>query len=362
MITSILIDATHLGTAQPTGVEAYVRALLPALSRLLMEEKVTVTWVGHEHERPECLPEGVQWLYSPHTPFWSQRRLPTLLKATEPDLFYTPSGIPPLRWHGKTAMTVHDMATYLAPEAFSPADRFRLGWLSAHAAHRASRLIVPSRYTFSLVERFWKIPPARLVVVPHGPTLDKDIAPEVVAGCDPENYFLFVGRLERKKNLLPLIAGFSKYAAKGPGQLVLAGKEGHGIKEIRHAIARLPEEIRARVILPGYVSVGQKRWLMEHAKAVLVPSIVEGFGMPVLEGFAAGVPVLCSQAGSLPEIAGNAALYSQPDIGTDWFLQMQKLDDVELRHKMVLAGKRRLEDFSWERAAEGTAGALLSLG
>ena len=357
MLTSIVIDATHLETSTPTGIEMYTLQLLPALSRQLIARNVGVSWVGHSHQKPNCAPEGVQWLHSAHHSLWSQAALPGLLNALEPDLFFTPSGIPPLRYSGKVALTVHDMAAYIVPEAFSRSDRLLLRSFMGRVAKKAVSIIAPSRYTKALIERFWQIPSERITVVAHGP-VSLDEATELVPGCENTGLLVYIGRIETKKNLLPVIAGFAKYATEQPGQLVLAGSKGIGAAKVLKAIAVLPSEVRSRIVMPGYISDRQKRWLLEHAQTVLVPCPVEGFGFPILEGFAAGVPIICAQAGALPEVAGNAVLYAQSDIGTDWYLQMLALLESDVARRLVILGQKRYETFNWQSTAEQTAIAL----
>lgn len=361
-ISTLAIDATHAGMAEnPTGVEVYSSVLLPRLSELLMAQNIDVTWIGHTAQPSPITPKGVHWISSPHRRFWSQTTLPSLLSHIRPNLFFTPSGIPPLRSVVPTAATVHDLAVYLVPHAYSPADRFRLDWLSRHACRQASRIITPSQYVSQQVQQFWHIQPHKIAVVPHG------YEPESVAPLPVElpvrRFFLYVGRVETKKNLGVVIDGFAKLAAEDEViGLVLAGRPGLGSAAIMRHIAKLPTSIRSRIFLPGYVSENQKIWLYQQAIAVLVPCPVEGFGFPVLEAFAVDKPAICAQSGALTEVAGDAALYVQPDIATDWYLHMRKaIQEPELVHELVRKGRQYLAAYTWESAAKQTAQALTTL-
>jgi glycosyltransferase involved in cell wall biosynthesis len=357
--SAVALDATHFATGRPTGVERYVDALLPRLSRRLQQSGASVTWIGHAPQAPAGMPTGVGWTVSPYRRFWSQTGLRQLVADTTPSLFFTPSGLPPLHTKTRTVLTVHDLAVYAAPEAFSVSQRFRQRQLVRAAARAASHVIVPSRFTSEQVNRLWKLAPEKVSAVPEG-FVDPEVAAEAVGSLGGVPFFVFVGRLERKKNLSTVVEGFARLVAEQDCRLVLAGSPGYGYAHIKQAIAALPSVARARVIEPGYVSDGQRRWLLENAVAGLVPSPYEGFGLPVLECFAAGCPVICAQAGALPELAADAAVYVQWDIATDWYLQMKAvLADAASVRPLVERGREYLKLYTWERTAELTSQVLL---
>ncbi|MBU6389180.1 glycosyltransferase family 4 protein [Patescibacteria group bacterium] len=362
MIKSILIDASHYRTEAPTGVEYYVSSLLPALSDELTAKGTAVAWVGHTAEKPAGVPKHVEWVTSPYRRFWSQTALLKVLKERRPDLYFSPSGLMPFRYQGNTAVTVHDLAVYHLPEAYSFGQWIRLRFLMKRAAKQAAVIITPSITTQKEIMRHWKILANRIAVTPLAvPAVAA--APEAVDGVSRDHpYFLFVGRIELKKNLDPVIRGFAKLPAAMAARLVLAGKDGYGAAGIHRQIAKLPEEIRNRVIATGYVSESGKQWLLEHAHAVVVPGLSEGFGLPVLEAFTAGVPAICAQAGSLVEVGADAVLYAQGDIATDWDIQMAKLlEDQGLRKECVEKGKKYAGNYRWQKTAELTANAFLQV-
>ncbi len=361
MSESILIDATHFATSRPTGVERYVDHLLPLLSSQLVEKGYQVGWIGHATTAPDGLPAGVDWVRSPVSRLWSQVALPRLLRQLRPVLYFTPSGIAPLSYNGKTALTVHDLAAYREPASFSPGELVRQRLMMSRAARRAASILVPSQFTAQSVIKTWKVPASRIHVTPLALAYEAGgLEPEPVAGIDPQlPFFLYVGRLERKKNLLPLIAGFAALAAERPCRLVLAGKDSFRAEDVRAAIAALPAPQRAAIILPGYVSDAQLEWLYSQALATVVPSHLEGFGMPVLESFAHALPTLCADAGSLPEVADKAAQYVQFDSASDWRQKLEQiLDDASLRQALAAAGQQRLKEYSWQRTAQLSAEAL----
>jgi len=361
MQKSIIIDATHLGVAQPTGVEYYTSEILPRISSRLIGAGWPVSWVGHTSDSPTPLPKGVQWIHSPHHPGWSQLVLPKLLKTLKPYIFFTPSGIPPVRCPVKSAMVVHDMGVYRFGENYLPGEVLRLGWLSKLAAKHASLIISPSTYTTQEIRHFWPKYKGALVVIQHGYEAPKASA-EAVPNIAAVPLFLFVGRIENKKNLRPLIEGFARAAEEQDMQLVLAGKHGYGAATLEKYIHKLPEKVRNRIHLLSYISEAQKVWLYQYAAAGVLPCPAEGFGMPVLDCFHFGVIPICAQAGALPEVAGEAGLYVQEDSPTDWYLHLRDVAKGSIdRAHLVAQGKSRLAHFDWERAAEETASALLAL-
>lgn len=354
--SAITLDATHFGLPKPTGVERYVDALLPLLTRELQSRGARVAWVGHG-QAPAGIPDTAAWLSSPYRRFWGQTGLPKLLAQTRPDLFFTPSGIAPVRTAVKTAMTVHDLGAYEVPAAYSLGQRVRLKGLSRRAAVGASRIIVPSRYTAGQVKNYWKIDESRIVVVPEG-YVRCEADEEPIPALADMPFFLFVGRLETKKNLLPLLLGFEKLIVERGGnvRLVLAGGQGFGYRQISREIARLNPAAESCVIETDYVTDGQKRWLYANAAAGVVPCPIEGFGLPVLDCFAAGIPVVCARAGALPEVGSDACLFAVPESPTDWYLQLR--DALGGNEELVKRGRKYLATYDWTLAAAKTAEAL----
>lgn len=357
MITSILLDATHFGTPEPTGVELYTDELLPRLSRLLQQKNVKVNWIGHTETPPNGMPDNVEWHFSPYEAFWSQRQLGKELQYILPDLFFTPSGLTPLRVSTPTALTIHDLAVYHFPKAFSTNQRLRLTTLSRAAAKRASVVITPSQYTKDEIVRQWKVSEEK-VAVTHLAPFTIPIEPDDVPLTGSAPLLLFVGRIELKKNLIVLIEAFGKLEP-GSARLVLAGSDGYGANRIHQTILKLPENIQQNIFFPGYITAAQKRYLHELATLAIVPGTVEGFGLPVLEAFMYKVPVLCSNSGSLPEVGGKAAFYAEPIDKASWVRQLQAiLGDAKLREEHIKLGTERLSNFHWDKTASITASAL----
>ncbi len=354
MSKSILIDATHFGTKQPTGVELYVNELLPRISSILQNHDVTVSWVAHEFR--EELPGGVEAITSPYSKGWGQRALTKLLREKKPDLFFTPSGIPPYFSPVATAMTVHDLSYYDNPQSYSFPAKIRLNAVMPRVAMRSSLILVPSEFVKNDITNRWRISSAKIMVTYLAESLAKE---EEIVSLPNVQFAFFVGRIELKKNLIPLVKALAEVPEL---HLVCAGRDGYGAEEVRRAILQLPQEVQNRIHLIGYISQAQKRWLYLHSRLTVVPGMGEGFGMSVLEAFRLGSPVIVSASGSLPEIADNGAILVQGDDVEEWRRALMLIQsDETVRKDLISRGHERSNQFSWDRCAEETARALLAV-
>ena len=165
-------------------------------------------------------------------------------------------------------------------------------------------------------------------------------------------YFLYVGTIEPRKNLQMLAKVFGRFASsrRRPPQLVLCGYQGWSNTEILREFESLVQRELLRFL--GYVPAGDLPGLYSGALALLYPSLYEGFGLPVVEAMASGCPVLCSRRASLPEVAGEAALFVDPDSETEILEGLRRLEgDALLRSSLRERGFQQAGQFSWERSA-----------
>ncbi|HXA52858.1 MAG TPA: glycosyltransferase family 1 protein, partial [Candidatus Acidoferrum sp.] len=174
-----------------------------------------------------------------------------------------------------------------------------------------------------------------------------------------ENIILCVGAIQRRKNMTRLVEAFE---AVDPGwSLILAGSDGYGADEVRARIAA--SRARARIEAPGYVSPQELAGWYARARVFAFPSLDEGFGMPLLEAFSAGLPVLTSNRSALPEVAGDAALLVDP-LDTDSIAEgLRRITrDADLRAELARRGRLRAEGFRWDKAVAETWNVYASLG
>jgi glycosyltransferase involved in cell wall biosynthesis len=293
--------------------------------------------------------------------------MPRIEWSTEFDVLLATNFLPPATRRDGVVLVVHDLAHERLPETAPHMNaRWRRSfdrWLA-----KAAGVIVPSQATRTDLLAGHDVDADRVHVTPLGVDVAA-FAPASEAavhavrrkyGIDGR-YALFVGGIEPRKNVENLVEAFAMLA---PGtRLVIAGGpvrwDPKAAERLDEAIAALSPAARARIMRTGYVSDQEKVALLTGATLLAYPSLYEGFGFPVLEGFASGVPVLTSTVSSLPEVAGEAAVLVEPrDPRAIADGLSQLFDDDDLRAMMTAAGMTRAARFTWERTARLTAEAL----
>jgi glycosyltransferase involved in cell wall biosynthesis len=277
-----------------------------------------------------------------------------------PDVFFTPAHVIPFSYRGRSVATVHDLGYTVFPEAHTRRQRAYLAWSTSHNARRSRIVLADSRATRDDLIRVVGVDSQKIAVVYPG--LDPELArvedsAEIDRVCARYNithpYLLHIGTVQPRKNLQRLIAAFASVADQIPHQLVLAGKAGWLAAPIHDAIAHLPPALQQRIVLPGFTADEDKAALLSGATALLYPSLYEGFGFPVVEAQQCGVPVLCADSSSLPEVAGTSALLIDPYDEEALAVGIVRIinDDV-LRDRLIAAGEQNLVRFDWGVAAE----------
>jgi glycosyltransferase involved in cell wall biosynthesis len=358
------VDASRATVAQRTGTEAYslhlIRGLLALDSghsfRLYFNQAPvpglfrTSTGAVHCEQRVMTFPR-----------LWTQVRLSAEMLVRPPDVLFVPSHVLPIAHPRRSVVTVHDLGHRFYPEAHTPGQRRYLEWSTRYHVSSAAHLLADSEATRRDLVQHYGADEARITVVHLGvdPALRPVVDPAELDrvrskyGLAP-SYLLYVGTLQPRKNLVRLIEAFAEVcrASDVPSdlQLVLAGKKGWLYQEILERGRELGVE--ARIVFPGFVAEADLAALYSGACLFVMPSLYEGFCMPVLEAMACGTPVACSTASSLPEVVGDAALLYDPHSVremTDAMLRLLREDG--LRRSMIAHGARRARAFTWERAA-----------
>jgi len=371
----VVVDARSAVDPRRTGVGQYTRALLRALppadpgTRFVAwyldvrgiggRPRRFAGWAPNLSERATRLPTRF------YGPLSSRTGLPKLeWLAGASDVVLAPNFVAPPSSASCIVVVVHDLSREVMPETAPHHDaRWRRGF--ERSLRRASAVIVPSEAARQDLERFYGIDPERVRVIHHGTDAEAfapSIPPEVeeirsrFAIEGP--YVIFLGGLEPRKNLEMLVRGFGMIEDRRCW-LVLAGGTVRWApnysERIDRAVAELPADVRARVVRTGYVPDADRRALLSGAEVLAYPSRYEGFGFPILEGFAANVPVLTSNRSSMPEIAGNAALLVDPDDPASIAKGLDELlGDDDLRNVLRASGTARVASFTWERCARQT--------
>ncbi len=259
-----------------------------------------------------------------------------------------------------TILTVHDLIFRHLPAHHKPLNRWYLNLTMPLYCRRATHVIAVSECTRRDLVAAYNLPPEKITVVheaaaPRFRPQPPDTVVAVRARYHlPDRYLLFVGTIEPRKNLTRLLSGFEAIHADGlTDGLVIVGKRGWLYDDFFSRLEQSPA--RAAVILPGYVPDEDLPAIYAGAQALVLPSLYEGFGLPVLEAMACGTPVTCSDTSSLPEIAGDAALHFDPDSVeslTDALRHL--LSDTDLRAALRQRGFEQAAKFSWDQVAAET--------
>ena len=274
------------------------------------------------------------------------------------NVFFSPDGFIPLGMGIPKVSMVHDVAYLRYPEHLQPRIRaFYKKWMPRYLAY-TDHIITVSEFSKSELIAGYNIHPDKISVVHNGVTEtykplnneQKRFMRERYAKGHP--FFLYLGAIHPRKNVLTLVRAFEKFKSDHPSdhQLVLAGRASWHTEDVFKSISQSP--CKASIHLPGYIPTAEATMLVGSAEAMIYPSLYEGFGLPLVEAMSCGVPVICSNVSSLPEVAGNAALLFQPHDIIELAHQMMRISREDaLRNELIGLGHERTSHFSWDKAA-----------
>jgi glycosyltransferase involved in cell wall biosynthesis len=348
----IYIDASRYNlTDKRTGVENYSYFLINKLIELAPNE---ITLIA-----PKKIPLDVKQITIPFPRLWTQVRLSwEIMRNKKIDNLFVPSHVLPLIHPKNSTITIHDVAWKHLPESYRLLSRWYLNWGTKFAVKHAKKIIVPSEITKKDLVHFYKADPQKIHVIPLGfqPAMlnvSEDEIKTIITNykLKIKNYFLYLGRIEHKKNTDTLINAFELFAKNNPDvKLVLAGFTGKGGEEILNAISA---DIKNRIVITGYVSEKEKDVLMKNALCFIFPSRYEGFGIPLLEGMYYNLPIIASKIPASYEIAKNNALFFSPSDTNELARMMNKIaNDKTLRGVITEHHADTLKKYSWNKCAE----------
>jgi len=296
---------------------------------------------------------GVDVMVLPFPRLWSQVRLPIALASERPDLLFVPGHVLPFAWPGKALTVVHDLAFERHPDAYTRGDRAYLRLSTRWAVARCRLLIAVSESTKQDLVEFYGVSPDRIRVVPLGISRPATTAAPAARLAElglNGTFVLQVGRIERRKNQAVALAAVERLDGV---TLVVAGAE-----RDKALAEQLRNSTHSRVL--GAVDQPTLELLYKRAAAVVVPSLYEGFGLPVLEAMARGKVVVAAKSSSLPEVGGEAALYFHSSTDPDHLARILELaiGDQALRTKLARIAKTRAAKFTWEKTTAGIAAVI----
>jgi glycosyltransferase involved in cell wall biosynthesis len=293
---------------------------------------------------------------------WEQLALPPLLKHGHFDLLHAPGYIAPLLSSVPVVITLYDLIALSHPGLCTRSNRWHYRLLVPLSVRKATRIIVPSQTTRNDLLRFFPAAADKTRVIPLGIGAEFRVLQDEAAGERlrrkhrlPAHFILFVGGLEPKKNLPRLIESYQRLRRHSalPHQLVIAGTPSWDHAAVKRSIRQLGLE--DSVILTGFVPPEELPLLYNMADLFVFPSLYEGFGLPPLEAMACGTPVVISDRGALPEIAGTAAVITDPLSPERMAAAMESiLTNPALRNELRSKGLAHARNFSWAATAAAT--------
>jgi glycosyltransferase involved in cell wall biosynthesis len=298
---------------------------------------------------------------------WFEAAVAWQLRRLRPDAFYSPDGYLSLSAPRTIPQVpvMHDLAFEHYPQDMGPLMRWHYHRYFPRFAHRAARIQTVSAFSRQDIATTYQVPPAQIDVVYNGsregfcPLAEADqqaVRAQYTAG---EEYFLYVGAIQPRKNLVNLLKAFDRYKATTgrPTRLVLTGRPAWQRTAIEATFREMQH--REAVIFTGYVAEAELARLYAAALALAYVSRLEGFGLPLLEAMHAETALITSNVSSLPEVAGEAALYADPLDPAAIAAALQRIDaDRALRARLIAAGRHQRTHFSWTRTAEAAWASL----
>lgn len=280
------------------------------------------------------------------------------------DVWFSTAHALPLSAPVPTVLSVQDLFTFSHPEFYTLKHRLVIGWAMRRALRQADGLVAISRHTRAELTQRFGIDESRISVTPLGlgPRIEP-VAPETVSdqdlaalGVGGARYLLTLSTIEPRKNLERLFEAFAQLTGAsswGELRLVVAGRKGWKTASIYRRPATLG--IADRVDFVGYVPDEELPKLFARCEAFVLPSIIEGFGLPLLEAMAYGVPIASSRSGSLVEVGGEVPSYFDPLSTTEIQSAIgRELESRRSRAEVAQAAQARAARFSWQETAAGT--------
>lgn len=349
------IEAERANNRFKTGVEHYAKQLILHLAEVDKNNE----YILYLRTKPEGwflnLPKNFKIKVIPFPVFWTQIRLSLEMFLNPVDVLFIPASAMPVLHPKKTVVTIHDVAWKYFPKSFTWFMRNFLEWSTGFAVKQSSDIIAVSESTKNDILKFYNCDPKKVKVIYHGyGNKISNLKFQISNNKLPNKYILFLSTLQPRKNLEGLMEAFKLLKSEHKElehKLLVVGKIGWKYSNILKKIEQNKED----VVYLNYVSDKEKQAILSNAELLVLPSFYEGFGMQILEAFDAGVPVATSKISSMPEVAGEAGVYFDPNnIGDIKKTIASVIFDKSLANNLRIKGHERLQKFSWEKCAKVT--------
>lgn len=367
------IDASRGFVDQPTGTERYSYEVI---SRMVgLPEAKNTEFILYSRDAQilsYSWPENVKVRIISRKKLWTQVGLALATWKDNIDVLWIPAHTLPVLRNPqvKTIVTIHGIEYEWLPAYENRLQRWYLPLSTQYAVKTANKIIAVSEFTKTQLIQRLRANKEKIEVVYEGYVGSKEFSIESKQASEilkkfkieKNNYLLFVGTVQPRKNLKRLVEAFKLVCEKDKRldcKLVIAGKLGWLYEEVIEAVKR--EGLEERVMFTGYITEAERETLLHYAIVYVQPSITEGFGLPVLEAWAAGLGVISSNGGALGEIVSKFGLLFDPsNTGEMAETIYEVVRNDKLRKKLISLGEERLIDFSWDTAAEQTLKLLLT--
>lgn len=363
------IDGNEANVHKRVGISEYAFQLLMQFSR---NQRAGITNQIYLKSKPlQTLPkETTTWNYRVFGPgkLWTQWRLPLDLYThrPRPDVFFSPTHYAPRFSPIPTVVSVMDMSFLRFPELFNKSDLYQLQSWTKYSVQNAARVLTISNSSKDDIIKAYNISAEKVVTIYPGIKEITTLEPRIYGMNQLQdkyhlsgNFILFVGTLQPRKNISRLIEAFARIKNHEQTKdnkdlkLVIIGKKGWLYEDILAAPQKHGVENSVKFL--ENVTDDELTIFYKNALCYVLPSLYEGFGLPVLEAMKQGCPVITSNVSSLPEAGGDAALYVDPEDVEDITQKItQVITDKNLREELVAKGKKQVAKFSWDKAARET--------
>ncbi|HSX09825.1 MAG TPA: glycosyltransferase family 1 protein [Candidatus Saccharimonadales bacterium] len=364
------IDGNEANVKKRVGISEFAYQLLLQFSSPTYAKDKDIKFVIYLKDEPldSLPPETENWQYRVVKPgkLWTQWRLPLdlFLHRPRPHVFFSMTHYAPRFSPVPSVISVMDVSYLQFPEMFNSSDLYQLRNWTAYSVKNAKKVLTISNSSRDDIIKSYTVPKDKVITIYPGIKEIVSLEPRVFGMNQlkskyhiSDNYILFVGTLQPRKNIARLIEAFSLLKDKDHKiqdlQLIVIGKKGWQYEDILEAPQKFGVENSVKFL--ENIQDDELNVFYKHALCYVLPSLYEGFGLPVLEAMQRNCPVVTSNVSSLPEAGGDAALYVDPNNVDDIAKKIEKvITDKKLRDEMIEKGKKQVQKFSWEKAAKET--------
>jgi len=354
------VDGNEANVKERVGVSVYTYNLLRFFKKKANRQTQFRIYLKNIHKNLPEETEYFKYRIVSGNFLWSQIFLPLrLYQEKDIDVFFSPAHYLPRFCPASSVVTIHDLSYLYYPQDFLKKDFYQLKNWTRYSVNKATKIIAVSKTTKKDVIKNYGVNEDKVSVIYNG---YEKISQKSKVKSQKYNskvkskkpFILFVGTIQPRKNLKVLIYAFDKFAKTNKDfKLVIIGKKGWLYEDIFQKVKEM--RLGKKIVFTDHVSDQQLVWFYKNAFCLVLPSLYEGFGLPVLEAMSFNCPTIVSYSSSLPEIGGEASLYFDPKNSLELVEKLKTLkNNNQLRNELIEKGKKRIKEFSWEKCGEQT--------